>query len=104
MPVLTYLGDKRADLMRHAYRYDCHRENPVASYYPLDADSAGVCDTGMYHDPVTGLTPRRENAAGDSRRQLVFRRDGRERASVRAGISPVSGGGELSVLCQPPPR
>lgn len=27
-----------------------------------------------------------------------FRRDGRERASVRAGISPVSGGGELSVL------
>lgn len=30
--------------------------------------------------------------------RLVFRRDGRERASVRAGISPVSGGGELSVL------
>lgn len=65
--------------------------------YPWQVALLAVFVEGLI-DPATGLTPRRENAAGDSRRQLVFRRNSREHTSVRAGISPVSGGGELSVL------
>ena len=84
--------------MLHADRDDCHRENPVASCYPLNADPAGICRAGVHHDPAADLTSWRVHAGIAASGKLVLRHHRRKLASVRTGVFTVSGGSQLSVF------